>query len=98
MMAAHATGLQHSGMPYGQAMGPGHAQAGGQPMGQPLQMHPGVSGPNGPHVTQGAPMMGGMQAAAGRPGPGGPNAHALSHLTPQGQMFQQQHAMQQASK
>ncbi len=99
-MATHAAGLQHSGMPYGQPMGAGHAQNAAQAMGQPLQMHPGASVANAPHVTQAGPMLAaGMQAGAGRPGPGGPNAHALSHLTPQGQMFsQQQQNMRQASK
>ena len=57
------------------------------------QMHPGVSGPGGPQVSQAGPMMGGMPPGAGTAGPGGPmpNAHALSHLTPtQAHMFQQQ--------
>src|SRR5262245_8259632 len=78
-------------MPQGHMMGgpgPGHPMQ--QGMQQGMQMHPGVSGPNGP-VSQAGPMMGGMQ-----PG-GGPNVHALSHLQPQqaGQMFPQQQQQQQ---
>lgn len=51
------------------------------------QMHPGVSAPGGPQVSQPGPMMGGMPPGAGTVGPGGPggpgpNAHALSHLNP----------------
>ncbi|KKK26003.1 hypothetical protein AOCH_000459, partial [Aspergillus ochraceoroseus] len=54
------------------------------------QMHPGVSAPGGPQVTQGGPMMGGMPPGAGTTGPGGPvQAHALSHLGPQAHLFQQ---------
>jgi hypothetical protein len=58
------------------------------------QMHPGVSAPGGPQVSQTGPMMGGMQPG-GTAGPGVPNAHALSHLNPaqahmlQGPQFQQ---------
>ena len=98
MIATHPGAVQHNGMPYGQPMGPGHAPAPGQHMGQPLQMHPGAAGPNGPHVSQAGPMMAGMQAGAAGPAAGGPNAHALSHLTPQTQMYQQHPSMQQASK
>lgn len=57
------------------------------------QMHPGVSAPGGPQVSQAGPMMGGMPPGAGTTGPGGPapNAHALSHLNPaNAHMFQQQ--------
>lgn len=98
MIATHPGAVQHNGMPYAQPMGPGHAPGPGQHMGQPLQMHPGAAGPNGPHVSQAGPMMAGMQAGAAGPAAGGPNAHALSHLTPQTQMYQQHPSMQQASK
>lgn len=56
-------------------------------------MHPGVSGPGGPQVSQAGPMMGAMPPGAngGQGGPGMPNAHALSHLNPaQAHLFQQQ--------
>jgi hypothetical protein len=53
------------------------------------QVHPGVSAPGGPQVTQGAPMMGQMPPGAGTAGPGPVQAHALSHLGPQAHMFQQ---------
>ena len=89
----HHAGMQHPGMAHPQPM-PGAGPAQGQPMGQGMPMHPGVSGPNGPHVSQSGPMMAGMQPGVG------PSAHALSHLTPQAHnMFQQQqqHNMQ-ASK
>lgn len=78
------------GMQYGQHMGPPNP---GQPPGQglPPQMMPGVSGPNGLHVSQAA-MMAGIQPGVGGGGPGMPNAHALSHLTPQ--VFQQQQMLQ----
>lgn len=82
----HPGGIQQPGIPHGHPMGPGPGPNPGQPMGQPMQMHPGVSGPNGPHVSQAGPMMG-MQPGMGGPGP---SAHALSHLTPQAHMFQQQ--------
>lgn len=87
MQAAFAQNPGGMQMPQGHMMGgpgPGH------PMQQGMQMHPGVSGPNGP-VSQAGPMMGGMQPGMN------PNAHALSHLQPQQQqaaaahMFQQQH-------
>lgn len=81
----HPGGLQQPGIPHGHPMGPGPGPNPGQPMGQPMQMHPGVSGPNGPHVSQAGPMMG-MQPGMGP----GPSAHALSHLTPQAHMYQQQ--------
>ncbi|KAJ5093713.1 Transcriptional activator ptaB [Penicillium angulare] len=69
-----------------------HPNAGhpGQAMVQ--QMHPGVSAPGGPQVSQAGPMMGGMPPGgnAGHAGPM-PNAHALSHLNPgQAHVFQQQ--------
>jgi hypothetical protein len=86
---------------HGPPMTPGQAM-GGQPgmhMG-----HPG--GPNGPQVTQGGPMMAGMQpgmgpGGAGMGGPGmvgqGPMSnHALSHLQPGNPMFQQNIAHQQS--
>lgn len=97
MIATHPGDIQHNGMPYGQPIGPGHAPSPGQHMGQPLQMHPGAAGPNGPHVNQAGPMMAGMQAGAS-PAAGGPNAHALSHLSTQAQMYQQHPGVQQASK
>ena len=98
MIATHSGAMQHNPMAYGQPMGPGHGPGPGQHIGQPIQVHPGMVGPNGPHASQAGSMMAaGMQAGAG-PGPGGPNAHALSHLTPQAQMFQQHANMQQASK
>ena len=97
MIATHSGAVQHNNMPYGQPVGPGHAPGPGQHLGQHLQMHPG--GPNGPHVSQAGPMMTGMQAGATGPGgAGGTNSHALSHLTPQSQMYQQHPTMQQASK
>ncbi|KAF1991414.1 hypothetical protein K402DRAFT_400156 [Aulographum hederae CBS 113979] len=74
-------------MPPGQPI-PGH----GQHMGQPM-LHPGASGPNGPHVSQAGPLMPGMHPGVG---PGGPSAHALQHLTPGGGNYQQQLQMQQA--
>ncbi|KAF1808886.1 hypothetical protein P152DRAFT_207179 [Eremomyces bilateralis CBS 781.70] len=86
-------GMQHPGMPHGQ---PGHPQQ-GHPMGQQMHMHQGVSGPNGPHVTQPGPMMGGMQPGMGGVGPGAPSQHALSHLTPQNPMFHQQQLQQSKS-
>lgn len=76
-------------MAHGHPMGPGPGGNPGQPMGHPMQHmgHPGVSAPGGgPHVSQ-AGMMAGMQPGVGGPGP---SAHALAHLGPQGQMFQQQ--------
>ncbi|KAF2689706.1 hypothetical protein K458DRAFT_131405 [Lentithecium fluviatile CBS 122367] len=85
MQASHFPPQPGMQMPQGHMMGgpgPGH------PMQQGMQMHPGVSGPNGP-VSQAGPMMGGMQPGVG------PNAHALSHLQPQqAQMFQQQQHQQ----
>src|SRR5258708_33100951 len=90
----HPAGLQH-GIPHGQSMGPGPGPNPGQPLGQTMQMHPGVSGPNGPHVSQAGPMMAGMQPGVG------PSAHAMSHLAPQAPMVQQQqqqHNMQQDRK
>lgn len=70
-----------------------HPNAGHPGPGMVQQMHPGVSAPGGPQVSQAGPMMGGMPPGAGTAGPGGPmpNAHALSHLNPtQAHMFQQQ--------
>jgi hypothetical protein len=82
---AHAhPGMQHPGMPHGQPMGPGQVHHPGQAMGQPM-MHP--QGPGGPMVTQGGPMMAGMQPSMG--GPGGPNTHANMHLMQQANMQQQ---------
>jgi hypothetical protein len=86
MQASHFPPQPGMQMPQGHMMGgpgPGH------PMQQGMQMHPGVSGPNGP-VSQAGPMMAGMQPGVG------PNAHALSHLQPQqAHMFQQQQQQQQ---
>lgn len=61
------------------------------------QVHPGVSAPGGPQVSQGGPVMGGMPPGAGTTGPGSAvQAHALSHLGPaQAHMFQQPHFAQQ---
>lgn len=75
-------------------------------MGQPMQMHPGMSG--APHVSQPGAMVGMqpgaqmgpggqhhpgmMQHVGGQSMPGGmPNAQAMSHLTPQQMMQQQMH-------
>ncbi|KAF2866191.1 LIM-domain binding protein-domain-containing protein [Massariosphaeria phaeospora] len=80
--ANQAPGMHPHGLSHGHPI----AQPGptpGQPMPQGMQMHPGVSGPNGP-VSQAGPMMAGMQPGVV------PNAHALSHLQPQHGMFQQQ--------
>ena len=84
----HAGGMQHPGIAHGQQMGPGQVPHPGQQMGQQMQMHPGASAPGGP---QAGPMMAGMQPGMG---PGGPSAHAMSHLTPGGQMMQQQNMPQ----
>ncbi|KAF2803482.1 uncharacterized protein BDZ99DRAFT_526411 [Mytilinidion resinicola] len=84
----HPGGPQHLGMPHAQQMGPGGPNP-GQHLGQAMQMHPGVSGSNGPHVSQAGAMMPGMQQGVG------PNAHALSHLTPQPHMFPQQQQQMQ---
>ncbi|KAL2351993.1 hypothetical protein BJ546DRAFT_233800 [Cryomyces antarcticus] len=104
MMATY----QPQGHPIGAGMQPGGGIPPGHPMalgshapnaGQPMQMHhPGVSGPNGPHVSQAGPMVGGIP---GGPGMGGPNVggvmagaamgtHALQHLTPQAHLMQMQ--------
>ena len=85
--------MQPPGMAHGQPMGPAQGHQG--PVGHPMAIHPGVSGAAGPHVTQAGPMMAGMQIQPGVGGPGVPNAHALSHLTPNGMIPQQ---MQQASE
>lgn len=81
----------HQGMPQ-HGFPPNHPMAAQHPNGHPgagmvQQMHPGVSAPGGPQVSQPGPMMGGMPPGAGTVGPGGPggpgpNAHALSHLNP----------------
>ena len=65
-------------------------------MGQ--QIHPGITGPGGPQVSQAGPMMGGMMQGGGPPNVSGvgPSQHALSHLNPhQGQLYAQQHQQQQ---
>ncbi|KAL3496046.1 LIM-domain binding protein-domain-containing protein [Aspergillus germanicus] len=86
--AAHQGIPQHPGLPPGHALAPGqHPNA--HPGAMVQQVHPGVSAPGGPQVTQGAPMMGQMPPGAGTAGPGPVQAHALSHLGPQAHMFQQ---------
>lgn len=90
--AAHQ-GIPQHGLPPGHHPMAQHPNAGHPGPGMVQQMHPGVSGPGGPQVSQAGPMMGGMPPGAGTSGPGGPmpNAHALSHLNPaQAHMFQQQ--------
>lgn len=86
----------HQGIPQHPGLPPGHQMAPGQHPGHPgagmmQQMHPGVSAPGGPQVSQAGAMMG-MPPGAVTTGPGGPvpNAHALSHLGPQAHLFQQQ--------
>lgn len=90
--AAHQGIPQHPGLPP-HPMGPAHHPTGAPPTGGIVQqMHPAVSGPGGPHVSQAGPMMG-IPPGAAATGPGGPiaNAHALSHLSPaQAHLFQQQ--------
>lgn len=77
----------HPGMPHGHQMGAGQHPGMGGP--GPQMMHPGVSGAQ---VSQGGPMVTGMPQGAPTPAPGPmPNAHALSHLGPQQQMFPQGH-------
>ena len=99
-MAGHA-GVAHGGQP----MVHGHPSSQGVPGGQQPgvslgpQMHPGITGPGGPQVSQAGPMMAGMMQGAGPPGVsgGGPSAHALSHLNPHQFTPQHQH-MQQVCK
>lgn len=90
---AHQGIPQHSGLPPGHPMAHAqHPNAVHPGAGIVPQVHPGVSGPGGPQMTQAGPMMGGMPPGAATTGPGGPvpNAHALSHLGPtQAQIFQQ---------
>jgi hypothetical protein len=86
----------HGGMPPGHPMAPGHPPNQGMPGGQPGMMGQQIHAMGGPQVSQG-PMIN-----LGQPGPGmgGPNAHAMSHLTPNNimqQQLQQQH-LQHASK
>ena len=89
----------HPGLTPGHPMAPGQhpgaAHIAGQPPGggmvQPV--HPGVSAPGVPQVSQAGAMMPGMPPVVGTTGPGGhiPNAHALSHLNPaQQQILHQQ--------
>lgn len=96
----HPGGMPGHGMPHGHPMGPGHpgnqGMAGaGQPgvtMAQPMH---GIGG--GPQVSQAGPMMNMQQGG----GPGvsvGPNAHAMSHLNPNPQLFAQQQQQMQARK
>ena len=98
-MSAHTGGPHlghHPGHPPNQGM-PGGGQQPGVSMGQ--QIHAGVTGPGGPHVSQPGPMMGGISQGGG-PSVGGPSAHALSHLNPahSQQMFSQPQSMQQTSE
>ncbi|KJY00450.1 hypothetical protein TI39_contig329g00022 [Zymoseptoria brevis] len=82
MMAAYQpTPGVHPGLQHGH---PGMAPNPGQHMGQPMQMHPGVSG--APHVSQPGAMMG-MQPGAGGMGPGGMGGqHPGSGMAMQAQM------------
>ncbi|KAB8346064.1 hypothetical protein FH972_023116 [Carpinus fangiana] len=82
MMSFHPQqGMQPPGMAPGQ---PGMVPQPGHPMAHPgPQMHPGMHPmAGGPHISQGGAMMPGMHPNAG------PNGHAISHLHPQAQMFQ----------
>ncbi|KAJ5226032.1 Transcriptional activator ptaB [Penicillium chermesinum] len=86
-------GMPQHGMPPGHHPMPQHPNAGHPGPSMVQGMHPGVSAPGGPQVSQAGPMMGGMPpGAAGSVGPGGPmpSSHALSHLNPaQAHVFQQ---------
>lgn len=67
-------------------------------MGQ--QIHPGVTGPGGPQVSQAGPMMASMMPGGGPPvasGPG-PSPLTLSHLNPHGGPMISQQGQMQASK
>lgn len=94
---AHQGIPQHPGIPPGHPLAPGQHPNAHPGAGMVQQVHPGVSAPGGPQVTQGGPMMGGMPPGAGTTAPGGPvQAHALSHLNPaQAHLFQQPHFAQQ---
>ncbi|RAK85870.1 hypothetical protein BO79DRAFT_41398 [Aspergillus costaricaensis CBS 115574] len=94
---AHQGIPQHPGLPPGHPMAPGQHPNAHPGAGMVQQMHPGVSAPGGPQVSQGGPVMGGMPPGAGTTGPGSAaQAHALSHLGPaQAHMFQQPHFAQQ---
>lgn len=95
----HPGGMQgHPGMPQSHPMAPHPSHQGnGQPgPGMGPQMHM-VSGPGGPQVSQGGPIMGGGMP----PGAVMPNAHALSHLSMNPgaqQMYAQQQQHQMACK
>lgn len=107
-LPAQAVGMPLAGVPHGHPMAMGHPSnpggpAGGQPPGAVMgqQMHPGLSGPGGPQVSQAGRMMANIPLGAGGPGPGGPgaggpSAHALSHLNPgqAQQIFAQQQQQQ----
>ncbi|PGH12829.1 hypothetical protein AJ79_04053 [Helicocarpus griseus UAMH5409] len=89
MMAQQYTPAHQVGMAHHPVMAPGHpiqhpnaAHLAGQAPGAGMvqQMHPGVSAPGGPQVTQGGQVVGGMPP--GTTGGPGPSAHALSHLGP----------------
>ncbi|KAJ5613128.1 hypothetical protein N7510_006322 [Penicillium lagena] len=83
-------GMPQHGLPPGHPMAAQHPNAGHPGPGMVQQMHPGVSAPGGPQVSQAGPMMGGMPTGGTAGGPV-PNAHALSHLNPaQAHLFQQQ--------
>jgi len=96
--AAHQ-GIPQHGLPPGHhPMAGQHPNAGHPGPGMVQQMHPAVSAPGGPQVSQAGAMMGGMPPGAGTAGPGGPmpNAHAMSHLNPaQAQYIFQQQAFSQ---
>lgn len=87
-------GMPQHGMPPGHHPMSQHPNAGHPGPNMVQGMHPGVSAPGGPQISQAGPMMGGMPpGAGGNVGPGGPmpSSHALSHLNPaQAQVFQQQ--------
>ena len=107
-MSGHA-GMAHGGHPMAQGHPsnqgiPGGGQQPGVSIGQQMgqQMHAGVTGPGGPHVSQAGPMMGQMMPGggpAGVSGNGAPSMHAQLHLTPghPSQMLAHQQ-MQQARK
>ncbi|KAE8353488.1 LIM-domain binding protein-domain-containing protein [Aspergillus coremiiformis] len=92
---AHQGIPQHPGIPPGHPLAPGQHPNAHPGAGMVQQVHPGVSAPGGPQVTQGGPMMGGMPPGAGTTAPGPVQAHALSHLGPaQAHLFQQPHFAQ----
>ena len=70
-------------------MGPGHPSNHAMPGGQPGVMAQQMQAMGGPQVSQGQM----INMAQGGPGMGAPNAHAMSHLTPN--LLQQQYQQQQ---